>query len=103
MLQVKDEVSTFGAGQVAESRRLMRERGDGGRNVGGQLGCRNEAVPIQISAAIEPLKQRPGKDRVSVGPVVGHLLVSAASGEHLAGLAARDFVEVVLRGQSPSS
>ena len=66
----------------------MRKGGHGGSDVGCELtGC-NHTIAIQIGTAVQSLKQRPGEDGVSVGAVVGYLLVGSASGKHLAGFAA---------------
>src|SRR3974377_790202 len=97
MLQVEDEVSSFGAGQVAEGRSLMRKGRDGGSDIGSELGCRDHAIAIQIGAAIQSLQQRPGKYGVAVGSVVRNLLVRSAGGKHLPSFASRDLVEVILR------
>ena len=55
MLEIEDKIATLAAHQVAERRGLVRERGDGRRHVGCQLGSGNHAVAVQIAASIERL------------------------------------------------
>ena len=79
------------AGVCAESEEMI------GRGVGEQLGGGDEAVAVHVGLPLEPLQDRPGEDRVPPRPVVGHLLVGPAGGDHLAGLAAGDLLEVLAR------
>ena len=93
--QLEDELAALAAGHAAERGRLPRERGHGGAHVGGQLGGGDVAVGVQVRLSLQALQQRPGEDGVATGTVVGHLLVGAAGGEHLAGAPARHLRKVL--------
>mmetsp|Transcript_5556 Transcript_5556/g.21343 ORF Transcript_5556/g.21343 Transcript_5556/m.21343 type:complete len:905 (-) Transcript_5556:936-3650(-) len=87
--QLEHELAALAARQAAEGRRLVRDGRHGGRHVGGQFGRGDEAVAVQVGLAAQRLQQRPGEHRVAAGAVVGHLLVGAAGGHHLAAYTAR--------------
>src|SRR5438270_8980514 len=95
MLEFKDEISTFTAHQVAERRRLMRKSGNRGGNVSCQFTGGDHAVIVQVSATVETLKQGPGEDGMSIGTIIGDLLVSSSGSKHLAGATAGNLLKIV--------
>ncbi len=101
--QLEHELAAFGARQAAESRRLPRDSRDGRRHVGRELGAGDDAVAVQVGLARQRLQHRPGEYRMAAGAVVGHLLVGAAGGDHLAADAPRVVAQEILAAARPAA